>query len=115
MSIRDTLELLRDAGLGSMTGGGAEIFDAEVRDEICRGKETAAEWLDVHRTWQRHGWPQHVHNALRTYRNPRSARLITCASCANWQDETHGFTGFVPFAFEPQNYGARARQAGLGI
>jgi aminodeoxyfutalosine synthase len=38
LSIRDTLELLREAGLGSMTGGGAEIFDAKVRDQICRGK-----------------------------------------------------------------------------
>src|ERR1700726_3974067 len=55
MSIRDTLELLRDAGLGSMTGGGAEIFDAAVRDKICRGKETAAEWLDVHATWHAMG------------------------------------------------------------
>ncbi|MGH8102170.1 MAG: radical SAM protein, partial [Chthoniobacterales bacterium] len=48
MSIRDTLETLRDVGLGSITGGGAEIFDPVVRDTICRGKETAAEWLDVH-------------------------------------------------------------------
>src|SRR5690349_5238797 len=51
MTIRQTLEILRGAGLGSMTGGGAEIFDPTVRDQICRGKETAAEWLDVHRTW----------------------------------------------------------------
>ncbi|PYL64079.1 MAG: aminofutalosine synthase MqnE, partial [Verrucomicrobia bacterium] len=50
MPIRDTLESLRAVGLGSITGGGAEIFDAAVRDKICRGKETAAEWLDVHRT-----------------------------------------------------------------
>src|SRR4030081_3277230 len=49
MSIRETLEALRAAGLGSMTGGGAEIFDAAVRDEICRGKETDAEWLRVSR------------------------------------------------------------------
>jgi aminodeoxyfutalosine synthase len=55
MSIRDTLELLRDTGLDSITGGGAEIFDARVRDELCRGKETAAEWLDVHRTWHQMG------------------------------------------------------------
>src|SRR5258706_6559634 len=51
MPIRDTLEILRETGLGSITGGGAEIFDPVVRDQICRGKETAAEWLDVHRTW----------------------------------------------------------------
>ena len=51
MPIRDTLETLREVGLGSITGGGAEIFDPIVRDQICHGKETAAEWLDVHHTW----------------------------------------------------------------
>src|SRR5947208_3340680 len=50
-SIPKTLAILREAGLGSLTGGGAEIFDAEVRDELCRGKESAAEWLEVHRIW----------------------------------------------------------------
>src|SRR5258708_24282154 len=54
-SIPETLELLREHGLGSITGGGAEIFDADVRDRICRGKETAAEWLDVHRIWHELG------------------------------------------------------------
>jgi len=43
MSITETLELLRKNGLGSITGGGAEIFDADVRDKICRGKETDEE------------------------------------------------------------------------
>src|SRR5262249_58547203 len=55
MSIPDTLEILREHGLGSITGGGAEIFDPGVRDRICRGKETAEEWLDVHRVWHRMG------------------------------------------------------------
>src|SRR5207253_11344439 len=49
MPIGDTLELLRENGLGSITGGGAEIFDALVRDQICRGKVPAEEWLDVDR------------------------------------------------------------------
>src|SRR4029453_14051060 len=52
MPIRDTLGALRAVGLGAITGGGAQIFDPAVRDKICRGKETAPEWLDVHRTWQ---------------------------------------------------------------
>src|ERR1043166_3234651 len=55
MSIGDTLKLLREHGLGSITGGGAEIFDPGVRDRICRGKETAEEWLEVHRTWHQMG------------------------------------------------------------
>ena len=54
-SLAETLGALREAGLNSLTGGGAEIFDPVVRDELCRGKETAAEWLEVHRTWHKMG------------------------------------------------------------
>jgi biotin synthase-like enzyme len=49
------LETLRDCGLYSLTGGGAEIFDPQVRDKICRGKETAEEWAEVHRLWHQMG------------------------------------------------------------
>src|SRR6266576_5499780 len=100
MPIRDTLEVLREAGLDSMTGGGAEIFDAAVRDKICRGKETAAEWLDVHRTWHQMGGRStctmlygHVETLAHRADHLRQLRQL--------QDETGGFTGFVPFAFEP--------------
>src|SRR2546423_8104936 len=54
-SIPDTLAILRDAGLGALTGGGAEIFDPQVRDELCRGKASAAGWLGVHRIWHHMG------------------------------------------------------------
>ena len=54
--LRDTLQILRDAGLNSLTGGGAEIFDPIIRDKICRGKETAEEWKEVHRLWHTDGW-----------------------------------------------------------
>ena len=101
MSIRDTLELLRDAGLGSMTGGGAEIFDAAVRDEICRGKETAAEWLDVHRTWHVMGG-RSTCTMLYGHIETLAQRVDHLRQLRQLQDETHGFTGFVPFAFEPQ-------------
>jgi len=101
MSIQDTLELLRQHGLGSITGGGAEIFDPEVRDKICRGKETAEEWLDVHRTWHRMGGRStctmlygHVETLAQRVDHLRQLRQL--------QDETGGFSGFVPFAFEPQ-------------
>src|SRR5438270_6311576 len=50
MSIREVLENLRDAGLGSMPGGGAEIFDDRVHDEVFKGKVRANKWFDVHRT-----------------------------------------------------------------
>lgn len=100
-SIAETLTQLREAGLGSLTGGGAEIFDQDVRDRICRGKETAEEWLDVHRTWHNMGGRStctmlfgHVETLEQRVDHLRQLRAL--------QDETGGFTGFVPFAFVPE-------------
>jgi aminodeoxyfutalosine synthase len=101
LPIRETLELLREAGLGSMTGGGAEIFDPEVRDRICRGKETAAEWLDVHRIWHRMGG-RSTCTMLYGHIETLDHRVDHLRQLRELQDETGGFTGFVPFAFEPQ-------------
>src|SRR6266481_4620262 len=101
MPIRDTLEILREAGLGSITGGGAEIFDPVVRDTICRGKETAAEWLDVHRTWHRMGG-RSTCTMLYGHIETLAHRVDHLRQLRELQDETGGFTGFVPFAFEPQ-------------
>jgi aminodeoxyfutalosine synthase len=50
LSVRDVLSALREAGLGSMPGGGAEIFDDRVHDEVFKGKVRADKWFDVHRT-----------------------------------------------------------------
>ncbi len=100
MSIRETLETLREAGLGSITGGGAEIFDPEVRDRICRGKETATEWLDVHRTWHGMGG-RSTCTMLYGHIETLSQRVDHLCQLRELQDETNGFTGFVPFAFEP--------------
>ncbi|MDB6173131.1 MAG: mqnE 2 [Chthoniobacteraceae bacterium] len=102
--IRDTLVMLREAGLGAITGGGAEIFDPAVRDKICRGKESAEEWLEVHRIWHELGMRStatmlfgHIENHAQRVDHLRRLRGL--------QDETNGFTGFIPFAFEPE--GAR--------
>src|SRR6266446_3358231 len=99
--IRDTLEILREAGLGSITGGGAEIFDPVVRDTICRGKETAPEWLDVHRTWHHMGG-RSTCTMLYGHIETLAHRVDHLRQLRELQDETGGFTGFVPFAFEPQ-------------
>jgi aminodeoxyfutalosine synthase len=100
MPIRDTLETLREVGLGSITGGGAEIFDPAVRDKICRGKETAAEWLDVHRTWHSMGG-RSTCTMLYGHIETLAQRVDHLRQLRELQNETGGFTGFVPFAFEP--------------
>jgi aminodeoxyfutalosine synthase len=99
--IRETLETLREAGLGSITGGGAEIFDARVRDEICRGKESAEEWLEVHRTWHSMGG-RSTCTMLYGHIETLEHRVDHLRQLRQLQDETGGFTGFIPFAFEPQ-------------
>ncbi|HWB58305.1 MAG TPA: aminofutalosine synthase MqnE [Chthoniobacteraceae bacterium] len=110
-SIRETLEALRAAGLNSLTGGGAEIFDPVVRDQICRGKENAEEWLEVHRTWHEMGERStctmlYGHNEKPEHRVDHLRRL------RELQDTTAGFTGFIPFAFEPS--GARPELQHIG-
>lgn len=101
ISIADTLELLREHGLGSITGGGAEIFDPAVRDRICRGKETAEEWLEVHRTWHQMGG-RSTCTMLYGHIETLEQRVDHLRQLRQLQDETGGFSGFVPFAFEPQ-------------
>jgi len=109
MPIRDTLETLRGVGLGSITGGGAEIFDPAIRDKICRGKETAVEWLDVHRTWQLMGG-RSTCTMLYGHIETLPQRVDHLRQLRELQDETGGFTGFVPFAFEPaQSHGILAQ------
>lgn len=110
LPIRETLELLREHGLGAITGGGAEIFDPEIRDRICRGKETADEWAEVHRTWHQMGERStctmlygHIETAAHRVDHMRRLRAL--------QDETGGFTAFIPFAFEPD--GARPGLQGI--
>lgn len=100
--IADTLAALREAGLDALTGGGAEIFDAGVRDQICRGKESAEEWLEVHRTWHRMGM-RSTCTMLYGHVEQMSQRIDHLDRLRQLQDETGGFTSIVPYAFEPRN------------
>jgi aminodeoxyfutalosine synthase len=101
-SVAETLGALKAAGLDSLTGGGAEIFRPEVRSTIARGKESAEEYLDVHRTWHRLGGRStctmlygHVESLADRVDHLRQLRAL--------QDETGGFVGFVPLPYHPEN------------
>jgi aminodeoxyfutalosine synthase len=101
-SVAETLRELREAGLDSLTGGGAEIFRPEIRSRIARGKESAGEYLDVHRTWHKMGGRStctmlygHVESLADRVDHLRQLRAL--------QDETRGFVGFVPLPYQPEN------------
>jgi aminodeoxyfutalosine synthase len=99
---RDLLAEFQEAGLGSLPGGGAEIFHPEVRDQICEHKADAAEWLRIHR--EAHGLGLRS-NATMLYGHIEQARHRIDHLCRlrALQDETGGFQTFIPLAFHPDN------------
>jgi aminodeoxyfutalosine synthase len=102
LSIEGVLRRLIDAGLGSLPGGGAEIFHPEVREKICGAKASTETWLEVHRTAHRLGLNSNAtmlygHIDGPTHRVDHLVRLRTL------QDETGGFQTFIPLAFHPDN------------
>jgi aminodeoxyfutalosine synthase len=101
-SVPDTLRELKTAGLDSLTGGGAEIFRKEVRSAIARGKESAEEYLDVHRTWHKMGG-RSTCTMLFGHVESLADRVDHLRQLRNLQDETHGFVGFVPLPYQPEN------------
>jgi aminodeoxyfutalosine synthase len=101
-SVRETLEALRAAGLDSLTGGGAEIFRPEVRAQIAKGKESAEEWLEVHRTWHRLG-QRSTCTLLYGHVESLADRVDHLRRLRELQDETGGFTGFIPLPYQPEN------------
>jgi len=101
-SVAETLQALKEAGLDSLTGGGAEIFRKEVRSSIARGKESAEEYLDVHRTWHRMGG-RSTCTMLYGHVESLADRVDHLRYLRNLQDETRGFVGFVPLPYQPEN------------
>ena len=101
-SVPDTLSELKAAGLDSLTGGGAEIFRPEIRSVIARGKESAEEYLDVHRTWHRMGG-RSTCTMLYGHLESLADRVDHLRLLRQLQDETHGFVGFVPLPYHAQN------------
>ena len=101
-SVGQTLQELRDAGLDSLTGGGAEIFRKEVRSAIAKGKESAEEYLDVHRTWHKMG-QRSTCTMLYGHVESLADRVNHLHYLRDLQDETHGFVGFIPLAYQPEN------------
>ncbi|HUZ45628.1 MAG TPA: aminofutalosine synthase MqnE [Terriglobia bacterium] len=102
LSVREILEKFKEAGLGSLPGGGAEIFAPAVRRVICDHKIGAHMWLKIHRTAHELG----LHStATMLYGHIESAedRVDHLVQLRDLQDQTHGFQTFIPLAFHPAN------------
>ena len=101
-SIREVLEILKDAGLEAMPGGGAEILSDRIRQGLCPQKATAAEWLEVARTAHQLGIKTNasmLYGHIETYEE----RIDHLISLRELQDETGGFQTFICFPFLPGN------------
>ena len=101
-SIRAILEEMRAAGLGSLPGGGAEIFDPEIRRQICPRKTAGKTWLQVHRTAHQLGLRSNATMLYGHFENSKH-RIDHLVQLRQLQDETGGFQAFVPLAFHPEN------------
>jgi aminodeoxyfutalosine synthase len=113
-SVPETLQALKDAGLDALTGGGAEIFRPEVRAAIARGKESAEEYLDVHRTWHRMGG-RSTCTMLYGHIESLNDRVDHLKRLRELQDETRGFVGFIPLPYHPENNGLSVQHTPTGF
>ncbi len=101
-SIRDVLNILIKAGLGSLPGGGAEIFSSRVRKETCPNKASGERWLEVMQTAHELGLKTNatmLYGHLETWEE----RIDHLLRLRELQDRTGGFQSFIPLPFHPEN------------
>jgi len=102
LTLRDTIARLRDAGLDSIPGGGAEILDDAVRHRISRLKCSTQDWIDVHRSAHALGMrttATMMFGCGEEYRH----RVNHLERLRRIQEDTGGFTAFIPWMFAPEN------------
>lgn len=102
VSYKECLQILKDAGQGSLPGGGAEIFDETIREQICKDKCTSNQWLEMHEAAHSVGMPSnatmlygHIENYEHLIDHMNRLRQL--------QDKTGGFNAFIPLKFRNKN------------
>lgn len=100
--LREVLERLRDAGLGSLPGGGGEILVDRVRKEITRGKVMTEDWLNVSRVWHQLGGKSSA-TMMFGHVETLAERIEHLERLRQLQDETGGFTAYICWTFQPEN------------
>jgi cyclic dehypoxanthinyl futalosine synthase len=102
MPLREVLRRLKDAGLGSLPGGGGEILADRVRKEITRGKALTDEWLNVHRAWHELGG-RSTATMMFGHVETLEERIEHFERIRDLQDETGGLSAFISWTFQPEH------------
>lgn len=102
LSIEEVLSRLREAGLGSIPGGGAEILVDRVRNELTRGKVMSDDWLNVMRVWHKMGGKSTA-TMMFGHVETLEERIEHMERLRQLQDDTGGFTAFISWTFQPDN------------
>lgn len=101
-SYEEIIDMMIESGVDSMPGGGAEIFDEEVRDKICKGKVTSDEWLQIHKLWHKRGRHSNA-TMLFGHIEEQKHRIDHMIRLRDLQDETNGFNTFIPLVYQREN------------
>jgi aminodeoxyfutalosine synthase len=102
ISVENGLQILLDAGLGSMPGGGAEIFDESLRAEISPDKTSSEKWIAIHKTAHQQGIPSNA-SMLYGLKESYEQRIDHLSRLRDLQDLTGGFSAFIPLKFRKEN------------
>ena len=99
---QEIIDMMIAHGVDSMPGGGAEIFDEDVREYICKGKVSSDDWLNIHRLWHKTG---HKSNATMLFGHveSRQNRVDHMIRLRELQDESGGFNSFIPLVYQREN------------
>ena len=101
-SYDEIIDMMIENGVDSMPGGGAEIFDEDVRDYLCKGKVTSKQWLDIHEKWHKKGKESNA-TMLFGHIESRANRIDHILRLRNLQDKTGGFNAFIPLVYQREN------------
>ena len=102
LSYDEVIEKMLEYGVDSMPGGGAEIFDEEIRAKICKGKVSSENWLKIHKMWHDKGRQSNA-TMLFGHIESRENRIDHMLRIRDLQDETGGFNAFIPLVYQREN------------
>ena len=101
-SYQEIIDMMIEYGVDSMPGGGAEIFDENVRKKICGGKVSSNEWLEIHKLWHKMGRKSNA-TMLFGHIESRANRIDHMIRLRELQDITNGFNAFIPLVYQKEN------------